>query len=134
MLSQQVVLPGEDNEAFDEVKAEFIVALQPEGPVEDMLVDTIVSTYWRMSRLIMLETCHIQDKLGLTDRTYCLKAYADAAWSAFAFNNTMVNLNRYESALDRKFYRALHELQRIQMARKGKKPPPPLAIDMDVSQ
>ena len=30
-------------------------------------------------------------------------------------------------------YKALHELQRIQASRAGKKPPAPIAIDVDVS-
>ena len=133
LLSQQVVLPGEDRHAFNELKDSFITALQPEGPVEHMLVDTIVSTYWRMGRLVMLETCYIQGKLGLTSRTYCIKDCANVVHYAFACTNAIPNLNRYEAALERKFFKALHELERLRMARKGERPPAPLAIDIDVS-
>ena len=41
-------------------------------------------------------------------------------------------IGRYESHLIRQFYRALHELQRIQSARLGHRPPAPLAIDVIV--
>lgn len=40
---------------------------------------------------------------------------------------------RYETMLERGIYKALHELQRIQAARAGDKPPLPVAIDVDVS-
>jgi hypothetical protein len=133
LLSQQVVLPGEDRHAFNELKESFLAALQPEGPVELMLVDTIVSTYWRLGRLVMLETCYIQKKLGGTSRTYGIEDYANAVHYAFACTNAMANLNRYEVALERKFFKALHELERLQMTRKGGRPPAPLAIDIDVS-
>jgi hypothetical protein len=43
-------------------------------------------------------------------------------------------LHRYETSIERQFYRALHELQRIQSARKGEKPPAPIAIDLDISK
>lgn len=43
-------------------------------------------------------------------------------------------LLRYETSIEKQFYRALHELMRIQSARRGEKPPAPLAIDVDISR
>jgi len=43
-------------------------------------------------------------------------------------------LARYEAMLERSFYRALHELQRLQAIRRGHAISPPLAVDVDVSQ
>ncbi|MEW6586840.1 MAG: hypothetical protein AB1442_14690, partial [Nitrospirota bacterium] len=40
---------------------------------------------------------------------------------------------RYETTIERQFYRALHELIRLQSARKGNLPPAPIAIDVDIS-
>ncbi len=42
-------------------------------------------------------------------------------------------LSRYETSIERSFYRALHELQRVQQARLGGTVPAPVAIDVDVS-
>lgn len=42
-------------------------------------------------------------------------------------------LSRYETAIERSYYRALHELQRLQHARLGGHVPPPLAVDVTVS-
>jgi hypothetical protein len=42
-------------------------------------------------------------------------------------------LSRYEAAIERSYYRALHELERLQHARRGGQVPPPLALDVTVS-
>jgi len=39
-------------------------------------------------------------------------------------------ISRYEAHLDRSFYKALHELQRLQDARRGVIVPPPVAVDV----
>ena len=41
-------------------------------------------------------------------------------------------IQRYESHLSREFYKALHELQRLQAARLGYRPSVPLALDIEV--
>lgn len=41
-------------------------------------------------------------------------------------------VSRYETTAERSFYRTLHELQRLQAARKGEKPSLPVAIDIGV--
>jgi hypothetical protein len=42
-------------------------------------------------------------------------------------------LSRYEAAIERSLYKALHELQRLQAARSGQPVPPPVAVDVDVT-
>jgi hypothetical protein len=42
-------------------------------------------------------------------------------------------LSRYEVTLERSFYKALHELQRLQAAHHGQAVPLPHAVDVDVS-
>jgi len=46
--------------------------------------------------------------------------------------DALSKLHRYEAAIERSFFRALHELQRCQHARLGGHVPPPLAIDVIV--
>ena len=41
-------------------------------------------------------------------------------------------LSRYEAAIERSYYRALHELQRVQAARQDGIPPPSIAVDVTV--
>ena len=48
--------------------------------------------------------------------------------------NAFSKLSRYETTIERRFYRALHELQRLQAARHaGGSVAPPVAVDVDVS-
>ena len=48
--------------------------------------------------------------------------------------NAFSKLSRYETALERSLYRALHELQRLQVARHADdKVTPPVALEVDVS-
>jgi hypothetical protein len=43
-------------------------------------------------------------------------------------------VQRYETTIERQFYRALHELIRLQAARRGEKPPAPIAVDVDLNK
>lgn len=47
--------------------------------------------------------------------------------------NALSKLSRYEVTLEGSFYKALHELQRLQAARAGQPAPLALAVDVDVS-
>ena len=47
-------------------------------------------------------------------------------------NDTLAKLSRYEVAIERSFYRALHELQRLQAARKGLDVSAPVVVDVDL--
>ena len=45
----------------------------------------------------------------------------------------MEKVQRYEAHISRQFYRALHEVQRLQSSRRGSRPLAPLAIDIDIN-
>jgi hypothetical protein len=48
--------------------------------------------------------------------------------------NAFLKLSRCETALERSLYKALHELQQLQAARRAEgSVPPPVAVDVDVS-
>ena len=48
--------------------------------------------------------------------------------------NAFAKLSRYETAIERGLYKALHELQRLQAARAAAgSVPPPVAVDVDIS-
>ena len=56
-------------------------------------------------------------------------AFARDVSGADAFSK----LSRYETAIERGFYRALHELQRLQAARAGANVPLPMTVDVEVA-
>jgi hypothetical protein len=55
-------------------------------------------------------------------------AFKQDADNAGAFSK----LSRYEAAIERSLYKALHELQRIQAARGNGQQPPSIAVDVTV--
>ena len=51
LLSQQVLLPGEDGEALRELGERLRAELQPVGELEELLVDRVTAAYWRGEHL-----------------------------------------------------------------------------------
>lgn len=160
LLSKETVLPWEDQNEFNLFKEEMFCSLSPEGILEVLLVDKVVSALWRTRRINKIEAGTI-----ILDR-YNLNASIERDEIKAHFNviklpiletiirqntETAINSNpdnlelgiifdknadlfaklqRYEAGLDRSFYKALHELQRLQAVRKGANIPLPLAVDI----
>jgi hypothetical protein len=184
LLSQEILLPGEDEEALRELGERLRAELQPIGELENLLVDRIIASYWRLRRLGRVEagifawelygelarrasaeassytkqTSVLVDDLDyfrptttITDQQKYEEALskaqemetkqeAETATLGRTFirdaneANAFSKLSRYEATIERSLYKAMHELQRLQAARRADgNAPPPLAIDVDVS-
>ena len=178
LLSQEVLLPDEDEEALQELDDRLRTELQPAGELESLLVDRIIAAYWRLRRLGRVEAGIFDwelyeelaeraeqevraqestwvDRLEASDteviderkhreavkRAKKIRTQQGAAAAtlgrAFARDvdkaNAFSKLSRYEAAIERQLYRALHELERRQAARRGRSVPAPMAVDVDVS-
>jgi hypothetical protein len=135
LTAEQAVIPGEDPELFDQSLRSFFDHLQPVGPLETQLVEQIAMASWRLSRLRALETGLFTLRLideekwidehytGLTTQDRLAYVFQDGCGRRDAFTN----LARYETRVERAFYRALHELQRLQAARADSPAPSPPA-------
>jgi len=55
LLSQEVLLPGEDEAALRELGERVRAELQPVGELESLLVDRIIAASWRLRRLGRVE-------------------------------------------------------------------------------
>jgi hypothetical protein len=55
LLSEEILLPGEDEEALRELAEDLRAELQPVGELEGLLVDRITSLLWRLRRLGRVE-------------------------------------------------------------------------------
>jgi hypothetical protein len=178
LRSQEVLLPGEDEETLKELDENLRAELQPLGELENLLVDGIIAAHWRLRRLRRVEAgifawelygelaeraqqeAHtydwsVLDALGspeqITDeqkhqkalsRAQEMKAKQDAETATLGRTfirdadkaNAFSKLSRYETAIWRSLYKALHELQRLQAARRTEgNVLPPMALDVDVS-
>ncbi len=183
LRSQEVLLPGEDEEALKGLDEDLRAELQPVGELENLLVDNIVAAHWRLRRLRrvesgifawqlygeLLERAQIEAKtyersthddflenqfgppIRITDeqkhqealsKAQEMKAKQDAETATLGRTfmrgadqaNAFSKLSRYETTIERSLYKALHELQRRQAARRAEgNVPPPVAIDVDLS-
>ena len=178
LLSQEVLLPGEDEAVLKELSENLRAELQPVGELENLFVDRIIAAYWRLRRLGRVETGifkwelyrelaeqsrqearsyerSILDAIGgpeeITDKPKHQEALATAKEMQAKQNtetatlgrtfiqdankaNAFSKLSRYETAIERSLFKALHELQRLQIARRANgEVTPPVAVDVDIS-
>jgi hypothetical protein len=179
LLSQEVLLPGENGESLQELEERLRAELQPIGELENLLVEQVIAAYWRLRRLRRVEAgifawerseelaeraerkargYELEQSLvemmrlsnvEITDREEHEKALSRAReirseqeaedvtlGRTFARDadkaNAFSKLSRYESAIEQRLYKALHELERRQVARRGGNVPAPLAADINV--
>ena len=179
LRSQEVLLPGEDEEALKELDENLRAELQPVGEHENLLVDGIVAAHWRLRRLRRVEAgifawelygelaeraqqeaqsyeSNVYIELASSDdiitdeqkhqqalsKAQEMKAKQDAETATLGRTfirdadqaNAFSKLSRYETTIWRSLYKALHELQRLQAARRTEGDVlPPIVLDMDVS-
>src|SRR5919107_5572086 len=55
LLSQEVLIPGEDEDALKELAERLRAELQPVGEMESQLVERIIDAVWRLRRLSRVE-------------------------------------------------------------------------------
>jgi len=135
LLSKEVLLKGEREKNLIELTKKLQEELKPTTELEMILVDRIVANTWRLKRAMRIEKemivkdCESEDWEGnITKRNL-----GEALSYDFVNHDKYGKFIRYETSIERGIYKALHELQRIQSARAGEKPPAPIAIDVDVS-
>jgi len=178
LLSRETLLHGEDPLALAELGESLRSEFKPFGELETLLVDRIITLFWRLRRLVNVEaglfTCgrfqdlktralananqYVRTSLDelapwtemITDKQKHQVALHEAEVASAKMDAEEValarvfhqdaekvdafgKLSRYEVTIERSFYRALHELQRLQVVRNGGKVPLPLAVDLDVA-
>ena len=125
ILSQEVLLKGEDEKSLIEFGKKLRTELKPKTELELLLVDRIVANTWRLKRALRGEKEMITHDMGDDD-------FGTALSSDFANYDSYGKFTRYESCLERGIYKALHELQRIQTACSGGNVPAPIVLDIDI--
>ncbi|MGE4574508.1 hypothetical protein [Parachlamydia sp.] len=127
LLSQDLILKNESPQEFDFFRQEIYRSLNPIGSLEEVLVEKIVSAAWRFRRLIKVEKSLFEEE----DEYSLSKPEFSDAFRRSGGNHMQV-LSRYESTIEKAFYKAIHELQRIQAMRMGQPILTPIAIDINV--
>ncbi len=123
LTAETIVLKGESQADFTNLLESFEAEHDPVTPTEEALVVQLALATWRLRRLYHQEAGFytwqlqslkgMQKDLNLDDAGRMGHA---AAWS----ESTLGLFNRQEGRLERTFYRALHELQRLRKERESK--------------
>lgn len=121
VYSEVTLIEGEHDADLVAFGKRLRADLAPVGEVELMLADKVVSTAWRLRRIVAVEA-------DLYDSE-------ETSVSVFAgsIGDRILRMSRHEATLERSLYRALHELQRLQAARKGADVAPPAVLEVTLS-
>lgn len=131
--SEAVPHLGEDPAQFEALHEGFVQSLNPQGILEQELVGRMTSAWWRMLRAGRAE------REGLECAIRKLGTQSAPAFTAFWGQLTLGDghhterLLRFESQMEKGFFRLLHELERLQARRKGQGVPPPMVLDVNIS-
>ena len=136
ILSRQAVLKNEDPADLQRIATSLHQQLQPDGEFETMLVDRIVSCYWRLARAQRAETAlmdnHYAEILATGKGAFTPEQRRQRATIAIISNHNIEYLDRYESAIERRFFRACRELWTAKASRIAGAPvtPGPLHVSL----
>jgi len=114
LSAETSVLPGEDPSEFQQLLDAFFDEHQPAGPTQTLLVEQMAISAWRLRRMRSLETGLFNVRMSQLPRD---ENGLDPCSRAFLYDTSgsrsMEALSRYETRIERAFYRALHELCRL---------------------
>ncbi len=123
LTGQTVVLPSEDQSAYQRHSQSFLDEYRPKGATEIQLVQSLLDTAWQVNRAAAVETNLLS--LGITEMEGRIRANHPEAETAFAMalayrehNRTFANISTYRQRLTRQFERTLVLLRQIQADRR----------------
>lgn len=124
MTADTAVLPYEDSASYEQLREALIDNYEPVGAGEQMLVELVAVNYWRLLRARRVEQAsmklHIEalkDRNGLSTEP----TMEDDGGLATAFagpHDTFRKLERYQTNVERSYYRAVETLRKAQNDRK----------------
>ena len=154
LRARDVVLVDETEAEFEKFREELFAAFDPQDAMEAFLADRVVANAWRLRRVYRFEAgvykeLYERDAVVIAKEASYDEEYDD---SGFTYREAvaeslprlkktrdletgqyLILLQRYENSLDRTFYKALHELERMQARRRGEAVLPPVVIDMSLA-
>jgi len=119
LLANSVVVPDcpdlESQEHFNELLESLSDEYNPVGVIEQLLVETIAVSYWRLRRALRMEAAEIANKAN-THQKY----FSDDPIGLHSLPgiNTTHMILRYETIIERRLNRATTRLEHLQQKRK----------------
>jgi hypothetical protein len=117
ITAQTLVLKGETEADFTDLLDSYEAEHQPSTPTEEALVQQLAMATWRLRRLYHAEASFHAGRMKEMAHDKWTGATVDDSTCLGLVNHrnkdTMATFHRQESRLERTFYHALHELQRL---------------------
>jgi hypothetical protein len=132
LLSEDVIIPGEDPEKFAYLNSQLERELEPIGFQEAEIVERMAAFMWRLRRLHRVEAgifVHERAGAGLNQAGEMSASYGLAFIRDANGANAFTKLSRYETMMERSLSRLRMDLERLQRARKEYLEERPVIID-----
>lgn len=124
-LAQHVLIKGERADDLKAFRESIYSIVNPEGALEELFIEKLIGAAWRLRRIIKVEGEIFEEEDSYDQNIGPRRAFDTAS-------EQLLTLMRYEANIEKSFYRALHELQRLQGMRLGQPVMTPLAIELNV--
>jgi hypothetical protein len=128
LTAQQHLLGDEDEDQFEALIADLTSSHKPANAAESILVTQVAEHYWRLMRARRIETGFWEKKItsnndrAATPGYECFKHESREQQFAdiFKMNDSGMfdRLMRYEASIERSYYRAIKQLEHLQLTRK----------------
>jgi hypothetical protein len=115
LTAGDIIVRGESEAEFIAFYWDRYETLAPADPVEEGLVERIITCEWRIRRIYRLEAALMSTVEGVDI-------------SFFRISKHIAALSRYETAIDRALQRARHDLERRQARSRGESIAAPIAV------
>ncbi|MFW9872771.1 MAG: hypothetical protein ACFFG0_06670 [Candidatus Thorarchaeota archaeon] len=122
ILSKDLIIKDESITEFEEMRKALYKDLNIDGVLEEILAEKMLNSLWRLRRVLTAESEMF--KFNQWEGSTISSKFKGCDSSC------MQSLSRYESLLERNFYKALHEIQRLQAVKCGNKVIAPIAVDI----
>ncbi len=124
-------LTERDAEDLAPILDDFMERMEPEGAIEESLVEKLAVTYLRMQRCARAEAEYHRAAWAVVPGRIG-EMNAGSPFKPRYFHRLVELVNRYDVSLTNQYLRLLHELERLRRLRGGEKLPAPVAADVGI--
>jgi hypothetical protein len=123
LTGTQIVMPGEDPAAYEDLRQGLHASHQPVGEAELILVDQIAANAWRLLRAQRVETAFLAKLIeGAKDPDAALaEAFLEKP-------KELARMHRYVAAAQNAYYKAITQLSKLQKERSMAEPESPVGF------
>lgn len=127
-----------EQEFYSEIMGDLIKQYQPQGIIEQIIIERIAINYLKLFRVQKAETEYVKSQLNpriIKDLLDFVDEAMSEGYTPKIGSESVEKLAdiyaRYETTIENRLFRAIHELERAQKLRKGEDVLPTLTVDVN---